>query len=242
MQRYFINETIKQTHTIYDEQIVHHLLHVLRSKVNDQFILCDHEKQCYKVKITHIEQNQVTVEQVTKLNADDNALSITLAASLIRKERYEFMLQKATELGVHTVIPVMSERTIIKLDDKGAKKKVERWRTITKEAAEQSHRYDLVDVREITPLKTIDFNHYDQIFLAYEAEDDVSFKTHLKQVKPNDKILILIGPEGGYSEQEVSFLKTKGAISVSLGKRILRAETASLYALSAISYEIETSD
>lgn len=242
MQRYFINETLSDTTVIYDEQTVHHLLHVLRSKVDDVFIVCDYAKTCYKVKIITINKTCVEVKKIEQLSKKEAKVNVTLAASLIRKERFELMLQKVTELGVNKVIPLTTERSIIKLDDKNEKKKIERWQTITKEACEQSHRDDLVELTPVTDLKNLNFEAYDKVFLAYEAEDETTFKSHLKTLNQDASILMIVGPEGGFSDSEVKMLTKKGAISVTLGSRILRAETASMYALSVISYELETSD
>ena len=239
MQRYFINEPITNPYTIRDETIVHHLLHVLRSKEDDQFILCDDQEHCFLVEITNCHKTEVMVRLVHAVKTTHSQHTITLAASLIRKEKYELVLQKATELGVHTIMPVFSKRSIIQFDKKTEAKKIKRWETITKEAAEQSHRSDLVSVTSPINLLDIDLRHYDTVILAYEQENQTALKTVLRACKKDAHILVIVGPEGGFAEEEVNHLTKNGAHSVSLGTRILRAETASLYLLSTISYELE---
>lgn len=154
----------------------------------------------------------------------------------------DYIFQKATEIGVKQIYPVVSNRVIVKLDDNTATKKVERWNKIVYEASKQSKRTIIPKVENVIFLKDICnlCTNYDIILLAYE-EDNTNLKEILKECKKNKfkNIGIIIGPEGGFDISEVELLKCDKIVSVSLGKRILRTETASLALLSNIFYELE---
>ena len=135
------------------------------------------------------------------------------------------------------------KRTVIKIEEKKKQSKLERFNKIAKEAAEQSYRNVLPRVVDIVSLKQIDFSKFDYKILCYEEaaknNEESNFKKILKSLKPNDKVAVVIGPEGGIDESEASYLIEKGFIPCALGKRILRTETAPFYVLSSISYEME---
>ena len=162
-------------------------------------------------------------------------------------DKMELIIQKGTELGVHSFIPVKMKRSIVKLDDKDATKKVERWNKISEVAAKQSLR-SIVPVVEM-PLKVNDvvnrISDYDLVILAYEEEKNRYVGQELLEIKEKCsscaeiKVAIIIGPEGGLDSEEVQTLKENGAKVVSLGKRILRTETASMQLSSIIMYELE---
>jgi 16S rRNA (uracil1498-N3)-methyltransferase len=243
MQRYFVDIPLDQdVFDMTDSNQLHHIMHVMRMKLNDKIIVCDSKSQCFQVKINALSKDKVTCEKILALPLIKKPYHVTLAQSLIRKDHFELVFQKATELGADTIIPIETERTIIQYKEKNIDQKMKRWDTIITEASEQSHRNTKAKLEALLPLKQLDFSRFDHVFVAYEQEKTVSFKTALKQVKPNDHILIIIGPEGGFSEKEITYLNHEGAISVSLGPRILRSETAALYALSAVSIMLEMSD
>ena len=135
------------------------------------------------------------------------------------------------------------KRSLFKLDSKKKDTKLERFRKIAKEASEQSFRLIIPKVIDILNLKEIDFSGFDKLILCYEESskngDLVNFKGIIKSLNKNDKIAVLIGPEGGIDESELKYLESKGFISCGLGPRILRTETAASYVLSSISYEME---
>jgi len=242
MQRYFIKTPIKALHTIEDSEIIHHVSRVLRSEVGDVFVLCDLNSQCFEVKIQTITDKKITVERQYEIKPQRHPINITLAQALIRKERFETVLQKATELGVETFIPLKCRRSVVKLTQENTDKKLKRFAKIAQEAAEQSRREHLMSVMAPRTIDTLDFSAYDHVIVAYEGELSTQTKHVLKSFNHGQNILILIGPEGGFSPEEITSLKDKGAKSISLGPRILRSETAAIYVLSAISYEIEMSE
>ena len=148
------------------------------------------------------------------------------------------VLQKATELGVAKILPIITDYTIIKIKDFTNKKL--RYETIVKEASEQCERTVLPEIIEPLNLKNIDFTKYDKVLLAYERENhEYRLSDALKDVSKTQNIMIIIGPEGGFSEKEIEFLRSKEIQFVSLGKTILRAETAAIYLLSALKLVLE---
>ena len=163
----------------------------------------------------------------------------------------ELIIQKNTEVGVKRIVPVIMERTVVKIDEKVASKKLERWQKIAEIAAKQSMRDIIPNIDNITKLKEIDTTEYDVVLVAYENEEHNKLKDELQKLskkiegtnsnnnEENFNIAIVIGPEGGISEKEIELLAEKNAKFVSLGRRILRTETAGLVMTGNILYELE---
>ena len=160
---------------------------------------------------------------------------ITLYAALIRKERFEWMLQKATELGVDHIVPLIMERNVVKWDDEP--RKLQRYASIVREAAEQCHRVDLPVLRAPIKLKALNQHLHAVALVAYEMTDQTQSLMSVS-LKGSD-IGILIGPEGGISEGELAFLREHGWTAVGLGPRTLRAETAALAALTLVNGRLD---
>ena len=152
----------------------------------------------------------------------------------------DFIIQKAVELGVSRIVPLAMEHSVVRYDGDKANKKRERWQKIAESAAKQSKR-DIIP--KVADVETIDKLMADcgctVKIIAYECEDRQGLKQVLQKNQQTDSILIIIGPEGGISETELNAARNGGAVPVSLGRRILRAETAGLTALSAILYEFD---
>lgn len=245
MQRYFTKTVDKSNQkALLSSSDFHHIKTVMRNKVNDKIIVCDFSQNCFVslIEVFDDTSKEVLVALDRELPNNELPLTIDLAQGLIRRERFEYVLQKTTELGVHNIIPVNSKHSIIKLSNKESKK-LDRWNKITKEASEQSHRSVLVTVESIrNSFKDIDYLGYDKVLVAYEKENN---SKELANVFTNkiQKILIVIGPEGGLHQDEISFFKSIDNVHfVGLGKRILRSETASSYVLSILGYMYEIGD
>ena len=153
----------------------------------------------------------------------------------------ELIIQKCTEIGVKEITPVQMERCIVKLDDKSAIKKIERWQKIAEAAAKQSKRDGICKINNIINIKNICnmVQNYDIVLVPYENEEQLSLKEVLKTLSnsQNLKIAIVIGPEGGFEEKEIEILKQNNCKIITLGKRILRTETVSIAMSSIIMYE-----
>lgn len=235
MQQYFIDQVLNSDDIVlFNDEQVHHIKRVLRMKTNDIVRVVDTNNNIFNVSLKI--SDDVSGSIISKI--DDNTKSkvrITLIASLIKKDKWDFLLQKASELGVDTIVPLQSIRCVVKEDDK-IERKLERWNKICMEACEQSKRSSIAKVSK--PIRINEVKNYlsDLNIVAYE---DADFKSELLKDKLNDdvtSITILVGCEGGLDIKEINFLESIGFSRVSLGARILRAETASMYLLSCIDY------
>lgn len=166
---------------------------------------------------------------------------ITLFQGLPKGDKIDFILQKNTEIGVTKFVPMITERTIVKLSSKKVKKRLKRWTKIVKEASKQCMRIDIPEVKQpISFNKAVSyFKNYDLVLIPWEQEKKVSVRKTIKNLDRNiTNIAVLIGPEGGFSVDEVEMAKRFGAVSVTLGPRILRTETAGIVISSLLLYEI----
>ena len=153
----------------------------------------------------------------------------------------ELIIQKTVEVGVKKITPVAMERCVVKLDEKDAKKKIDRWQKIAEVAAKQSKRDIIPEIGNVISISNLynKVNEYDVFIVAYEEEQQKTLKQVLKEYKNLKKIGVLIGTEGGIDIKEIESLKQNGAIIVTLGNRILRTETAPIVIASNIVYELE---
>ena len=239
MRRFFCENITQGTATITGDD-AHHISRVLRMKAGDALSLCDGAGNEFDAVITAISQDAVpcTVGERHASEAE-SPVRVTLFQCLPKTGKMELIVQKCTELGVYSVVPVVSARCVV-VPNKDYDKKRERYNRVALEAAKQSRRGMIPSVLPLTELKKIDVKAFDLFLIAYEDETTVSLKQALRAAKSPQSIAILIGPEGGLEESEVALLTKAGAVSVSLGKRILRTETAGLAMLAQALYEVET--
>jgi len=217
---------------IYGEE-AHHI-NVLRYRVKDNVYIND-----YLVEITKLDKDYVEGIIIGSLEQKGVPLkNITLMPAYLKSDKMEYVVQKAVELGVKEITPVMSKNCVVKLDDKDRIKKVERLNKIAKEAVEQCGRADEVMVNNVENLSRMDFNKYEAVLICHEASNN-SLKEAIKEISGVNNIAIIVGPEGGLDENEVKELvsNNNNSFVVSLGQRILRAETASFAILSILWYE-----
>lgn len=219
-----------------------HIKNVLRMKEGDTFLVSVDGKS-HLSKIESFADNKV-IAKVIEENYLDTSLpvEIHLFQALPKADKLELIIQKAVELGAEKILPVQTEYCVVKLDDKKSKSKVERWRAISESAAKQCKRAFVPQVEQPLSFKKMleIVNTYDLFLVAYENEQGaLSTKSALSKIEKGKKIAILIGSEGGLSQKEVDELKEKGALTISLGKRILRAETAAITALSVLMMHAE---
>lgn len=224
---------------------VNHIANVLRLKKKDKIILCNKDEDCsYETEIVEVSKESITCNIVSKTleNVESN-VNVDIYQGLPKMDKMEYIIQKATELGVKNIYPVTMARSIVKLDDKTALKKVDRWNKIAEVAAKQSKRDFIPNIKNVINIENICQNaeKYDIILIAYENEKINTLKAELNKLNREKelKIAVVIGPEGGIDEKEVKKLVDIGGKCITLGKRILRTETASLVILSNIIYEFE---
>jgi len=214
-----------------------HLSRVLRSSVGDAVELCDEAGSCYLAEITAIDKERVLCRLGAKMPAHEPGVAITLAFGMVKGEKAGFIFQKATELGVAAFMPFYSGRTVKR--EKNSETKMERWRRILRAAAAQSRR-DIVpalslpcDWEELVK----SFSLFDRVVLFWESETDKPLSEALHDLPERAKILLITGPEGGFSRHEAAIAVEQGARVVTLGPRILRAETAAVVAAALSLYE-----
>ena len=233
MQRYF---AVDKDLNISDKD-KHHIINVMRMKLNDKIEIVYNEK-VYMCEINDISKKDVSysVKDIIDVN-NELPLKVTIAVSLVNEKKLDFILQKCTELGVYDFILVNSDRSKIKIDGK-EKKKIERWNTITKEAAEQSHRNIKPIVRDIMSINDVLKLDYDLKLTCSTKENEKTIKNVLQNSTNCDRIIIVVGPEGGLTASEEEKLEKNGFIPVTLGNLILRTETVPIYIMSLVNYEV----
>lgn len=249
MSKFFVKpEQIKESDIIIVGDDVNHIVNVLRMKSGDEIQICNQENgDNYKAEIVNYSKTAVECKIIEKIEkTTESNVNITLFQGIPKFEKMELIIQKNTEIGVKKIVPVIMERTVVKLDEKIVNKKLERWQKIAEVAAKQSMRDVIPKIENIVKIKEIDVPRFDAVLIAYENEDHNMLKTELKKFRALKEkkdlqynIAIVIGPEGGIAEKEIETLIEKGAVCVSLGKRILRTETAGLVMAGNILYELE---
>ncbi len=244
MSKFFVKENQINNDKIHIlGEDVNHIANVLRMKKEDEVQICNQETgENYITKIISFSKDKIECEIVKKIiETVESNVDITLFQGIPKFDKMELIIQKNTEVGVKKIVPVLMERTVVKLDEKTANKKIERWQKIAEVAAKQSMRDIIPEIENIIKLQDITKQDYDEVLVAYENEEKNMLKQELKKLQGKDryKIAIVIGPEGGISEKEIEILKNMGASFVSLGKRILRTETAGKVMSGNIMYELE---
>lgn len=247
MQRYFIDypELIIGDHIIFSKDQSHHIQRVMRMKSGDQVIGVDQSRKAYLLELTVEEDlSAVVIEALEKDN--ELPVQVDFACGLPKGSKLEHIVQKGSELGVFNVYPWQAERSISKWHGPKSAKKIERLQKIATEASEQSHRNYEVQVKDVVSTKELlELSaEYDHVLVAYEESAKQGETSRLAsvftQLEKDARILLIFGPEGGISEKEIELFETLDNMNlVGLGNRILRTETAPLFALSALVYEME---
>ena len=217
-----------------------HIATVLRAKVDEEIVICDGYGTDYRCRLIGINKKQVLAEIIEKFkNENEPDLKITLFQGLPKGDKMELVIQKCIEIGVDKIVPVMTENTVVKIGDKAEKKNI-RWNKIAESAAKQCGRGKIPHVDKIISFKEAieSIKDLDTAIIPYEKETKNSIKKFATNFKGNS-IGIFIGPEGGFSEEEIALCKENGIESVTLGKRILRTETAGLVTSVILLYELE---
>ncbi len=242
--RFFIQKSKLQKSTVLLTGEEHHHLHsVLRMKAGDRVWLFDEHGTEYLARLDETGQNSTRLFVIERKTQKDPSVKITLAQSLIKTQRLEFLLQKSTELGADRFLPVIAARSIVKIEGK-IEKKIERWTRIVREAAKQSGNIKVPEIMTPKPLREVleevedDLN----IFLNERGGKylrDILMGDHGFTEQPQgipDSLKVLIGPEGGWTEQEEHDILDHGYAAVSLGPQTLRAETAAISCLALINH------
>jgi len=207
---------------IKDKSDCNHIQNVYRLNVGHELRIIDGEYE-YFTEITQISKKEVSVKILEK-KEDSYSLNVNIdvAMGILKNDKMNLAIQKLTEIGVNKISPLKTERVVVKINEKK-----EKWDVVVREALKQCRGIKFTEITPVKKLAEIDYSKYDKIIFAYENSDES--KSLPEIIKKEDKnILYIIGPEGGITQEEVNFLKENKAIEISLGKRILRAETAAI--------------
>jgi 16S rRNA (uracil1498-N3)-methyltransferase len=233
MQRYFSNN-LENNKFILNNDDIYHIVKVMRMKDKEKIeVVYNHNVYLCELDMS----NNLEVKKLKLLSENiQNDIKRVLIVPLLKEQKFDLILQKATELGVDEIIPLEMERSIVKITDDKMEKKLERWSKICKEASEQSKRTDIPSITKVKKIKDLkDLDGLKMVCSTIEKEN--LLKKFLTAHTNYDKINIVMGPEGGISPKEEEMLVDLGFERVSLGKRILRVETVPLFVLSVLNYE-----
>ncbi len=234
MQRYFAQSKSKNYFILNPDDLFH--IKTVMRMVDGELVEVVYQRNIYICRLEDV-KSEIKVILVERLDeVIKNDFEIVLAIPLVKEQKMDFILQKSTELGVNKIIPFLAERSIIKLNDDKEQSKINRWQKICKEASEQSKRVDIPMVTNIKSLKEL-VNFEGQKLVCSTKKDVNSIKMFLQKYTECDRMLLVIGPEGGLSEKEENYLVEHNFLQVTLGNRIMRVETVPLFLLSIINYE-----
>ncbi|MBD3948188.1 16S rRNA (uracil(1498)-N(3))-methyltransferase [Tuanshanicoccus lijuaniae] len=247
MQRYFVAETLTVDEKVQlSVEDSHHLLRVMRAKVGTNVYIVDANNQLFLATLIDDTSDSTQLLVLDKLETHvEMTPHIAIACGLSKNDKLEWIVQKATECGVQHFYPLALKRDVMKWQGNKAAKRVERLAKIAKEAAEQSHRVLVPVIESQQDLAAFirQTKDYTVKLIAYEETAKLGqhqqLKAQLTAIKPTDSVIMVFGSEGGLAPEEVDILTHVGFITCSLGPRILRAETAPIYFLSALSYQLE---
>ena len=223
MQQYFTDRKLNINETIsLDDEVLYHLIKVLRKDPSYTFRLADKDGDIYHCHLINSKECIVTdkLDENNELDCD-----ITCILSLFKNDKFELCLQKLTELGVKRFVPYQSVRSVVKARDE---KKVQRMRKIVREAAEQSHRNIIPEICDVASIRDLSRYLSEKNYICYESSRNIV------DVDTGRSLTYIIGPEGGFENREYETICGMGFEPISLGKRILRAETAAIYMTSII--------
>ena len=223
---------------------VNHIKNVLRMKIGEEIAVSNGmDKKDYRCGIVDFTEDSVICElRFIKDDGLELPSQVYLFQGLPKADKMELIVQKAVELGVHQIIPMATKRAIVKLDEKKAKNKIERWQGIAEAAAKQSKRRVIPQISQVMSMKEAVAlaKDMDVKIIPYElAEGMAETKKIIENIRPGQSVAIFIGPEGGFEDNEIQAALENGIQPITLGKRILRTETAGFTTLAWIMYQLE---
>lgn len=246
MYQFFVEPSqIQGNRIIITGKDVNHIKNVLRMKIGEELAVSNGtDGKEYRCEIADFMDDEVIcMLRFIKEDALELPSKVYLFQGLPKADKMELIIQKAVELGVYQVIPVSCKRAVVKLDEKKEKSKITRWQGIAEAAAKQSKRGIIPEVKNVMSMKeAISYSNNCHVrVIPYEmAEGMEKTKEIINSLKPGEDVAIFIGPEGGFEETEVKAAADSGIIPITLGKRILRTETAGMTVLSWIMYQLES--
>lgn len=241
MNRFFVSReqlsSSKMTAYIKDVDAIQHITKSLRLKVGDCIEISAAIEENYIAEILEISKRRLELKLIEKLANTEMKLAVDLYQGIVKGHKWDFLIQKSVECGVRDIYPIEMQRSVSRIRTGQEQKKQRRWQKIAHEASQQAKRSYLTQVHAPQSLtQALDLlADYDMVLVAYEEEQECNLKHYVQALEQAKSIAIWIGPEGGIAETEIAAL-SKYAKCISLGKRILRTETASMFLLAQISY------
>ena len=240
MHRFFVApEQFDEVRVTLPYDIAHQIRHVLRLRVGDAVIVLDNSGAEYEVVLRQVDKQQVVGEAIAKRPCpNEPTVHLTLYQALMKRDKFEWVLQKGTEIGVSQFVPVVTQRSLVQdIDIKEGKQL--RWEKIITEAAEQSRRGCIPTLHSpFTLAQALEAHPPQPGLIAWEAAEQLTLRQALSGEKRPSHLSLFIGPEGGFAVEEVAAARATGIQAITLGKRILRAETAALVAAALVLYEL----
>lgn len=240
MPHFFINScnVEKGFVTICDSENYRHIAKSLRAKIGEKLLLIDENQLQYETEIKKIDSKEIICSVIKAYPSNrDLDFDLYLAQSPLRSDAQLTIMEKATELGIRSVYPVMTDNCSVPFD--AVTKKIVKWQRVMYEASKQCERAKIPTCCEPSSFEDILSNKFDKILVFAERSTEISLKEYLIQnpIKKGEKVLVIIGPEGGFSQKEFDYFKSKELPLITLGSLILKAETAVITALGNIIYE-----
>lgn len=242
MRRFYaLKEKISSGQIVLSPEETRHLLCVDRFRQGDTVVVFDGDGAEYEAVMDKEEKGCAVLRIKNKIEKRESNYALKIAVCLPKKGKFENIIEKCTELNVAEIIPLVSRRTIVRIDKSKVQAKLRRWQKKAVESAKQANRAKFPRIKEITPFGDfVKALEKDKSFILIPTlYSNGGLKDVLKRIKKHEDIIILIGPEGGFELEEVKLAEEKGAVAVSLGRTVLRVETAVIFTASVINYEMQ---
>jgi len=241
MSRFYVRpEDVAGDKINIEKEESHHIIDVMRLKEGDPITVFDGTGREYDGKIGTVANKRVTIGILSSRTVSKKIkTSIALAQAMPKKDKMDLIVQKATELGVSKIIPIESSRTIVRVKGDKRQSKVDRWQKIAVEASKQSGRTELPGIGSITAFADIlaSIGEYDIAIMPCLSKRSVTLRQALKRANSPKSALVIIGPEGGFSDEEIGKAVKSGSVPVTLGPLVLKSDTAAIAALSILNHE-----
>ena len=222
---------------------VNHIRNVLRMRTDEEVLIADGQGAEYRCKLTDLGENEVLAQILWKLDGNaELASAVTLFQGLPKSDKMDLIVQKCVELGVDRIVPLSTKRAVVKLDAKKEETRLKRWNTISESAAKQSGRGVIPEVSGVMSFEKAleEAKKLEVLLIPYErAEHMAETRRVMGEIRPGQSVGVFIGPEGGFEESEVEEAVAAGARAITLGRRILRTETAGLAVMAMLGYLLE---
>ncbi|MCX8124075.1 MAG: 16S rRNA (uracil(1498)-N(3))-methyltransferase [Spirochaetes bacterium] len=236
MAQFFVRAPGDDNTVIIEDEDYHHLVRVRRAQIGDSIQVIDSEGMRYRAIITHIQTEKIIAQITDTINYPNIQLDLTLCVAVLKGKKFDLVIQKAVEIGVCRIIPMITERTIPDISEK-EEKKLARWQKIAIEASKQCLRPNVPVVSPVMTFDEVVRMKKDAGILAHADPDAGSMRTFLKESKPHNNVMLLTGPEGGFSKKEVEIARGFDWFVLYNGATQLRAETAAIVLPAIIIYE-----